>query len=387
MSRLANATALEGTLATKSLVTLVVNALNRRLSGSLELAHGSEVVATMVFVRGFPVKARTAYSFHLVPLLAEVGILHETELPRLMPTLLGGPELHGRVLVRKGFLTVEEVEVGLREQIARQLGWMGQLGPETEYRFLAGVDQLPGYGGELVAPFDPLPFIWASVRAQTPPAYARARISRFGASTFHLKEDAEPARFYFDEAALSVVSVLRQWTCRSDEIAAYAAVTEDFAFLVLHALLLVRQVVVVTPVHVPAAASEAPVSVSSPVSSKRGMPPDAPTIRDLDEVDSEPDVISVRPVPLPPPALSPRPVPRPAKPADAPPLPPNGPRKRTSVRMARVRTEPPPAIPRHEPDEAPPTDEVVHVKPSRPSAPRRRSATMAAVTDADEKKG
>jgi hypothetical protein len=353
---------LEGTLASKSFTRLILQALNRGFSGSLELSSAEGVVATLLFVRGFPVKARTAQSFFLVSVLAGLEILHESEVPRLLPPLLASSELHGQVLVRKGFVSPEEVEVGLREQLGRQLAWMAELAPTTAYRLHPEVDLLAGYGGDLVAPFDPLPFVWASIRAHTPPAYARARIAKHGTATFHLSEDADPSRFHFDEAASSVVSVLQRWSCRAEEIAVHASVTEGFALLVLHTLLLARQAVIVPP----------------PV----GLPPARPS----GEIDSQPEIISVESVrllplpvtspsePLPSPLPSLPPLPRESKPAASA-------RRRASVRIPAVKAPTVKPIPRTDDDEGPTVaSDVVDMRPQRSAAVRRRSSKTVAVT-------
>jgi hypothetical protein len=355
--RMKSSQKLEGTLATKSLARLVVNALNRGLSGSLELRVEGQVTATVVFLRGFPVKARTAQSFFLVPVLAELGLLHESELPRLLPSLLASRELHGQALVRRGVLSPEEVEVGLREQLRRQLAWMEALAPTTAYCLLPDVDQLAAYGGDLVAPFDPLPFVWASIRAHTQPAYARARVAKHGLATFHLSEDADPTRFHFEEAALSVVSVLQRWSCRADEIAGHASVTEGFALLVLHTLLLARQAVVVPAPHAV----------------------DLPRVEE--RIDSQPEILSIESLPSLPLPLHPTPLP--VRAARAPGAKPssNSLRKRASVRMAAVKVPSVKPIPRTDDDEAPrDVDDVVQMRPGRPAAVRRRSGTSEAVT-------
>jgi hypothetical protein len=352
---------LEGTLATRSFTRLIINALNRGFGGSLELRADGQVVATLVFLRGLPVKARTATPFHLVPLLAEMGILHQSELPRILPPLLAGGELHGRALVRKGFLSPEEVELGLREQLGRQLVWMSELGPATAYRLLPDLDSLAGYGGDLVTPFDPLPFVWASIRAHTPPTHARARIEKLGMATFHMSEEADPTRFRFDEAAMSVVAVLQRWSCRADEIAVHASVTEGFALLVLHTLLLTRQVVVVPPASV-------------------AVPPP-------ERIDSQPEILSIESVPALPRVLQPPPSERPA--SSKPPS--NGGRKRVSARIpavvapvAKPSVKP---IPRTDDDAPSAAADVVHMRPQRAATGRRKSIKMRSVTPPRPRKG
>jgi hypothetical protein len=237
---------LEGTLDGMPVADLLAHASSHRLSGTLELVDGNGVAAAIRFVDGRPAKAWTRARVYLVPLLAELGILHASEVRPLLARLLAGTRLHGLSLVAEGVVTAGQVAIGLREQLTRQVTSLANLAPTTTYRLFGSYDALREYGGEDDIVLDPVRCIWATLRAAAVPRHTLARLARLGHASFRLRADTDAGRFGFDAQALSIVSVLRRWPCQLADVVILAGAPYDEVARVVYALLLAEDLEVVS---------------------------------------------------------------------------------------------------------------------------------------------
>ena len=150
-----------GTLAKTPLAHLLVYAQDRELTGTFAFAGPTGQSATVLFIEGQPTKARTSEAaIYLGRVLFELGIVSEEQLAGLLPRLLAGTELHGQVLLHEGVITEEQLELGLRSQLVRQMQSLVRLPPETTYNYYDCFDGLASYGGDGHVGIDPFPVVW-----------------------------------------------------------------------------------------------------------------------------------------------------------------------------------------------------------------------------------
>ncbi len=232
----------QGTFASTPLPHVLIHALNERLTGTFELSGRNFPAGTFLVIDGHPAKARTMVDHYLVRVMQEVGIMTEGQVNNWLPRLLMSEELHGRALVRKKVLTPEQVDLGLRAQLVRQMQTIVELPPETVFRYYDEVDSLAGYGGDSEIRLDPFPFIWSSLRRQPPWGQVRPALERVSGSAIRMKQDAEPSRFAFDKAERAIVSLLRRKPWMLDELLVASSQSNNVVQLVAYCLMLTRQV-------------------------------------------------------------------------------------------------------------------------------------------------
>ena len=169
----------QGTFASTPLPHVLIHALNERLTGTFELSGRNFPAGTFLVIDGHPAKARTMVDHYLVRVMQEVGIMTEGQVNNWLPRLLMSEELHGRALVRKKVLTPEQVDLGLRAQLVRQMQTIVELPPETVFRYYDEVDSLAGYGDSEI-PARPVPVHLVEPPATAPlgsgPPRARTRV-------------------------------------------------------------------------------------------------------------------------------------------------------------------------------------------------------------------
>ena len=153
-----------GTLAKTPFLHLLVYALEKRLTGSIELFAADRRNAVMLLAQGQPTKLRTSEPVaYLGRVLQDLGYLAEEQLSRSLHDLAKAkavrPTLHGELLLGQGLIDVSQLKAGLREQLARKLQFVAAMAPETAYAYYDGFDALRDWGGEGEG-IDTVPLFW-----------------------------------------------------------------------------------------------------------------------------------------------------------------------------------------------------------------------------------
>jgi hypothetical protein len=221
---------------------VLVRALERRLTGTFDFVVFGVPAGKLLVIEGQPAKAQTAVPHYLVGVLAQLGVLTHDTVSAWLPRLLSGTELHGRALAREGVVTEEQVELGLRAQLVRQMHSLAELPPETTFRYHDGVDALASYGGESPVRLDPYPFVWASLRKQPPWGHVGPALANVDDTPFRLARDAETDRFAFDAAQRETVELLRRRRWTLDQLVVASELSSEDVHLLVYCLLLTRQV-------------------------------------------------------------------------------------------------------------------------------------------------
>ena len=150
-----------GSLESTPLLNLLIYALDNRLNGTLVLEDPDAGHKHAIqFIEGTPSKAKTAepvqYFGHA---LVELGAIEEEVRARTFEDAAMSGELHGRVLIRDGYLDDASLRAGLREQLAKQIVYLAGRPARTLYGYYEGVDLLERWGGPAVRG-RPLNIIW-----------------------------------------------------------------------------------------------------------------------------------------------------------------------------------------------------------------------------------
>ena len=265
-----------GTLAKTPLAHLLVYAQDRELTGTFAFAGPTGQSATVLFIEGQPTKARTSEAaIYLGRVLFELGIVSEEQLAGLLPRLLAGTELHGQVLLHEGVITEEQLELGLRSQLVRQMQSLVRLPPETTYNYYDCFDGLASYGGDGHVGIDPFPVVWACIRDEPQWEHVQVGLRRVGAHGLQLTTNAETSRFSFDKAERATVELLRQRPWRVQELTAAATLAPRLVQLLAYCLLVTKQVELVRESRLP----DAPRSVDA-VPDSAPSAPSVPNILD-----------------------------------------------------------------------------------------------------------
>jgi curved DNA-binding protein CbpA len=240
-----------GTLAKTPLVHLVLYALDKKLTGTLELLAPDKKSATITLSAGLPTKVRTSEQVaYLGRVLLELGHLTEEQLTKSLADLAKekttGMRLHGELLVGRGLIDERKLRDGLREQIARKLRQAAGMPPETAYGYFDGFDALQNYGRAAVEGVDPYPGLWAMVREFPPWPHVQAALDKTAASPLRLR-GTDLARLGLAGEELAAVELLRARPLRTQDLARAAHLNERTAQLLVYLLLVTKQVEVLPP--------------------------------------------------------------------------------------------------------------------------------------------
>jgi curved DNA-binding protein CbpA len=149
--------------------------------------------------------------------------------------------LHGQILLESGKIDAAGLERGLRIQIARKLGHLFSARPATTtYAYYDAVDFLGRYGGPDLHPIDPLPTIWAGLRANPSQPHLEAALERMADTPLRLRGGADLSRFDFSRVEVEVVERLRQAPTSPSELAK-AGLDVRATRLLVYAMLLLKQ--------------------------------------------------------------------------------------------------------------------------------------------------
>src|ERR1700722_7749384 len=115
-----------GTLAKTPLLHLLLYAMDKKLTGTMELFAPDKRNVVVLFAAGEPSKVRTSEPVaYLGQVLHELGHVDEDQLNQSLAELArlktGGPQLHGALLVSMGIIDQAQLRAGLAEQLRRKV--------------------------------------------------------------------------------------------------------------------------------------------------------------------------------------------------------------------------------------------------------------------------
>jgi DnaJ-like protein len=221
---------------------LIVYALERRLTGSLELHVGPQAVATIVVVSGLPAKVRTVPPLPLLgEVMVELGLISPEQREAALARLSAGGRLFGQVLLELGAIDGPRLEAGVRAQIERRLEHLFAVPPDATFTYFDGVDRLQGYGGPPL-PIDPLAALWRGVRQVPAWEHVDLTLRRLGNAGIRLLQGAGVERCGFIGAELRAIDLLRERPLRVLDLAAAKILGAGAAQVLVYFLLITKQV-------------------------------------------------------------------------------------------------------------------------------------------------
>jgi curved DNA-binding protein CbpA len=270
--------AAQGTLEKSPFPHLLVYAYDRQLLGTMEFEGPTGETATVLFIEGCPVKARTSEAVaYLGAVLLEMGFVSEAAVKFSLRRLAEEKRLHGQILLEAGSITQEQLVVGLRTQLARKLEHLCRMPPETTFVYYDAFDGLAGYGGDEDASLDPYPLVWNAIRQEPSWEHVSNALTKVGSFGLRIGPETETDRFAFEPDEQRVIAMLRQRPWRMHELTAAGALSPSMTQLIVYCLLITKQVEVVRESLVPPAPGAAPIVEPEPPSSKNPLPEASPS--------------------------------------------------------------------------------------------------------------
>jgi tetratricopeptide (TPR) repeat protein len=290
-----------GALARTPLVHLIVYALDKQLTGSIELVTPAQQKAALYLRSGRIVKAK---SFEPVSFLGQVlvdqGVLSDERLRESLFEVARAKRLHGQVLLDRGWVTDAQLAAALREHVMRTLQHFCSLPAESTYAFYADVDLLETFGGDEWPPVDPYPVVWRTLLAAPPSQHMALTLAQAHGRRFVLRADAPVDRFEFAKDVAAGVELLRGRGLSVDEFVAASALLPEIAQRAMYALIITKQLALASADHARASLPPPASSASAPPSSFVTPPVASPEVaerrRQLNEARallSEPDHYAV----------------------------------------------------------------------------------------------
>ena len=240
------ATSAIGTLAKTPFLHLLVYALEKKLSGSMELFSPDKRSAAVLFVEGQPAKARTSEPVaYLGRVLLDLRYLSEEQLTRSLADLArekaSRPVLHGELLVAEKIIEPAVLSTGLREQLARKVRYVAAMPAETAYAYYDGFDVLKGWGGSGQG-IDPVPLLWGMLLEGAPWDHVRAALERVSSCSLRLSSGGDLERLGLKTEELEAAQLLGLRPMRASELANAAHLDDRTAQLLAYLLLLTKHV-------------------------------------------------------------------------------------------------------------------------------------------------
>jgi tetratricopeptide (TPR) repeat protein len=290
-----------GTLARTPLLHLLLYAMDKKLTGTMELFAPDKRNVAVLFAAGEPSKVRTSEPVaYLGRVLHELGHVDEDQLTRSLAELaklkVEGHKLHGALLVEMGVIDQGKLRAGLAEQIGRKLRHAAAMPGDCAYAYYDEFDALKGWGGTDSPGVDPSPFLWGMLREYTPWEHVTAALAKVAASPLRLARGADIARLKLAREEEAAAELLRLRPLRGGDLARAATLNERTAQLLAYLLLITHQVDVLPPSHSVLPAGR---RISSTPPPPISMSPRPSTVRT-----SRPPIPAKSTPPPPPPGLS-----------------------------------------------------------------------------------
>ncbi|HSQ67355.1 MAG TPA: DnaJ domain-containing protein [Polyangiaceae bacterium] len=221
---------------------LLVYAHDKQLTGTFDFRAIDGATASVLVVAGRPAKAQlSGDGIYLGQVLLELGLIDSATLDSSLLAMSKERALHGGILVASGAITTDQLERGLRAQIQRKLAHVAQLAPMTTFEFHAEFDGLSDFGGE-PTPVDPLPSVWAAIRAQPSLEHAKAALDRVSKGRLRLTRAAQIDRLGLSAEERRWVELLSMRPLRLEEFFANAEIGERLARLLVYCLAITKQI-------------------------------------------------------------------------------------------------------------------------------------------------
>jgi curved DNA-binding protein CbpA len=225
-----------GNLAQTPLAAILIDALNHRADGVLEVAHGGGT-SRLWLKNGQPVGAQVFTGFRpLGHMLLQAGKIDVDALSRSLAEMAGTGRPQGEILVAMGAVSREDVDQALEEQQAGYFGLIAAL-DEGAYRFDAA-QQVPAWtGGCRLSPLRTIVDALERPQAGALVVSALQPVAQGGARLASGYAEVEPA-FRWEEAERRLVGRLIATTTLDGFFADAAGVSPERARAILAALLL-----------------------------------------------------------------------------------------------------------------------------------------------------
>jgi curved DNA-binding protein CbpA len=299
------APAASGTLAKTPFVHLLIYAIEKRLSGTIEVIAPDKRTAAVLFAAGEPAKARASEPVsYLGQVLVDLGHLSpsalELSLDELADIRLNDELLHGQLLLTKGLVEPHELEAGLREQLARRLRYIAAMPAETTYAYYDRFDVLQGWGGDALRGVDPLSMLWGLLRESALRGHIDAALGRVSTSSLRIAKAANLRRLGLGPEEQQAIELLRVRPLTVSEFPRVSGLPEHDARLLAYLLLITKQVDVISSGHSLRPSSPARPSMSpggSPSVAPGGSPSIAPGARPSIAPGGSPSIQPKTPVP------------------------------------------------------------------------------------------
>ncbi|MGH7298733.1 MAG: hypothetical protein ACRELB_27580, partial [Polyangiaceae bacterium] len=252
--------------------------MDKRLTGSLELFAPDKRNAVVLLAGGEPAKVRTSEPVaHLGQVLQELGYLDEQVLSRSLAELAKrkavGPALHGALLLENAAIDLPTLRKGLAEQVGRKLHHVAAMPGDTAFAYYEGLDVLKAWGGDDSAPIDAVPHLWSMLREYPPWDHVNAALARVAGSDLRLAVGADLSRLRLGQEEGAAAELMRRRTMRVSELANAASINERTAQLLVHLLLITRQL----DVFAGTGPATAPARISLPSPPAVSRPPPGPS--------------------------------------------------------------------------------------------------------------
>ena len=240
---------------------LLAYALEKQLTGSIEVFSPDKRSAAILFAGGMPAKARTSEPVaYLGQVLLDLGYVTQDQLTsslaELAKTKAQQPKLHGQLLLEANLIDAAKLKVGLREQLGRKLKYVAGLPPESAYAYFDAFDALRGWGGDGEG-IDPVPLFWGMLLEYAPWEHVSAALARVAQSPLRLASGKDLPRLRLRPDEVAAAQLLSARPMRHGELAGAARLNERTAQLLAYLLLVTKQVAVL-PSEPPPAPKDPP---------------------------------------------------------------------------------------------------------------------------------
>jgi hypothetical protein len=234
-----------GTLAQKPLAHLLIYALERRLTGTLEVRGPSGDHAFVVLADGLIAKVETSEPIaYLGRVLFELGYVDDATLGRSLTELASTRRLHGVLLREHGAVTEAQLQHGLRELRLRKLHHAFTFPPASTFAFYNKIDLVGDRPGD-VEPIDPIAPTWRGIRELPPTKQVRATLARVEGHALRVQAGTKLDPFEFQEDERAAAECLRLKALTVPELTSAGFLSPTATELLVYALLITRHVEIV----------------------------------------------------------------------------------------------------------------------------------------------
>src|ERR1041385_2616271 len=199
-----------GRLGSTPLSSLLIYALDRRLTGTIVIEDESKAKSAIVVRDGTPTKVKVgARVARLLNGVVGLGVGSADAAKEVDAAAVSEGKPFGQVLLERAFTDQATLQVALQEQAGRRIEWLAALPPDTIYGFHQGPDLLASHGMREGTVLEPLPLVWRAVRAQIDSTSVDATLAKLRSGDLRLHARSRPRKFGFDAREQAVVDVLR----------------------------------------------------------------------------------------------------------------------------------------------------------------------------------